>query len=192
MALFRFPKRDARHFSDETPWQRFFRIILVTLLFCGVLWGFWMNNERQMDRIRQKDIPALDSTGTLSSGQQDQLREYIARFRDTYGLGILITVRNEPFPQNFLLPQEKAGILFFGLCPDARQVALEVPPLAEKALGAEFIRYLREEHFIPYFARNDWPAGLASALSMLAERLDRALAPEQPDAPTLPRTTGNK
>ncbi|MDL2317439.1 TPM domain-containing protein [Desulfovibrio sp. OttesenSCG-928-A18] len=158
--------------------QRFFRILIIGLLFCAVIWGFWMNNERQMERLRKESIPALDSTGLLREEEQQRLAQYVERFRKNYGLAIVISIRDQPFPSPFLLPDERAGSFFFGLCPPDQQVLFEVPPLAEHLLGQPFISYLRHEHFRPYFARGNWPEGLASALSMLAERMDKAVAPD--------------
>ncbi len=42
----RLPKRDPDRMRGENAWQRFARILIIALLFCGVLWGIWLKGER--------------------------------------------------------------------------------------------------------------------------------------------------
>lgn len=175
MKLFRLPKRDRRYMDDETPLLRFFRYIIIALLFCGVIWGFWINNERRMEMLKKPQPARIDNTGALSDGQQRELAHFQSRFRDAYGLSMVILVRDERFAQPFLQSGERAGTVFLGLVPRARQVVFELPPLAEAALGEELARYLRQEHFMPYFADGNWPEGLAKGLNMITRRFDDVL-----------------
>ena len=54
MKLFRFPKRNRRYANEESALQRFFRFILLVLLFGGVALGFWLNNQRRMEMMQNK------------------------------------------------------------------------------------------------------------------------------------------
>jgi len=56
MKIFRLPRPNPKLLDEETPLQKFVRVLVVLLLFGGVLFAFWFNNERRMERldIRQK------------------------------------------------------------------------------------------------------------------------------------------
>lgn len=174
---------------DETPRMRFLRYILIALLFCAVIWGFWMNNERRVNLLKKNAGPVIDATGVLGTEQLNELARFQERFAAVYGLNLIILIRNEPFPEPFLAPRERGATVFLGLAPKQGQVLFELPPLAEAALGEETTRRLRHTHFMPYFTDNSWPEGLAEALNLLAQRFDAALLPGEralPSAPSAP------
>jgi hypothetical protein len=175
MRFFRFPKRTGQYKESESPMQRFFRYILISLLFCAVIWGFWINNERRMEMLRKPAAAALDSTGTLSGEQERSLAAFQERFGKVYGINLVIVIRPEPFPEPYLTGSERAGTIFLGLCPPNRQVVLEMPPLAEASLGGTLAGYLREEHFEPFFIAGNWPEGLVQALNIMTRQLDSVL-----------------
>ena len=172
MALFRRPPRRGRVRYEENALQRFFRIVLIGLLFTGVLWGFWMNSERQMNRVMQNAAPRIDATGTLSPAQLELLQTYGLRFFAEYGIRIQVEVRNSALSE---AQAKKTGSMYLGLNPQSGQALFYAPPLAAAALGEEFIRRLNQEHFSAYFAAGNWPQGLAEALSMISTRLDATL-----------------
>lgn len=176
MRLLKRLRQKSRHHQEEGPWQRFFRIVIITLLFCAVVLGFWMNSERQMNKLRKPSINRIDSTDTLTEEQLQALAEYMEHFQQAYGISMRIAIRDELFiERNSEIPEEK-NVFFLGLYPSGRQVILHLPPLVAAALGEASIIYLRYSHFLPYFAEGKWPQGLASALSIIVRRLDVALA----------------
>ena len=170
--LFRRTPQKGNNRHEETALQRFFRIILVGILFAGVIYGFWLNNERQMDRAMQRIAPQADTTGTLSSEQENLLRTYALRFFAEYGVKIQISIQNSPLSDE---EARQSKSVFLGINPKERAALFYAPPWVASALGEAFIHRLNEEFFIPYFADGNWPEGLAEALSMLSVRLDAAL-----------------
>lgn len=58
MRFLRLPKRNAKHLDEETPLLRLVRYCIIILLFCGVIWGLWMNNQRRTDML-QKNAPVV-------------------------------------------------------------------------------------------------------------------------------------
>lgn len=175
MKLFRLPKRDLSRFEEDTPFLKIARYLLIALLFCGVALGFWLNAQRQT-AMRAKHLPQkIDRTGSLSNDQQKLLSDYTQKFIATYGISIIIRIQDESFPPSVLPDREKANTFFFGLSPHNKQVHLEMPPLVAATLGDRFTFYLLHDHFPPYFAQENWPEGLASALSLIAEKLDKTL-----------------
>lgn len=167
----RLPPRD-RYRHEETAVQRFFRMALVGVLFAVVGLGFWLNNERQMERALERIAPQLDATGTLTPEQEELLRTYALRFFAEYGVKIQIVIESAPLSD---AKAREDGNVFLGLNPEGRMVLFYAPPLVASALGEPFIRHLEGEHFVPYFAKDNWPEGLAEALSMLSGRLDATL-----------------
>jgi hypothetical protein len=185
MALFRRPPPRGRVRYEESALQRFFRIVLIGVLFAGVIWGFWMNSERQMDRIMQRTSPQIDATGTLTPEQMELLHTYGLRFFAEYGIKIQVEIQDNTLSD---AQARNSGHVYLGLNPKSAQVLFYAPPLAATALGEDFIRQLNQEHFAAYFAAGNWPEGLAKALSMLSERLDARLkqntSPQAVENPT--------
>lgn len=176
MRLFRIPRRDRKLLAEERPMARFFRYMLVTFLFCMVFYGFWLNNERNVARVKNITAPAVvDATGTLTEKEEALLSEYIHRFREAYGIEIIISIDEPPFHRNKNIETKRGSALLLGIAPKSRGVVLEAPPLVASALGEPLVLYLRHAHFMPYFASGSWPKGLAEALNVLARRLDSVL-----------------
>ena len=175
MRLFRLPKRDPGRFEQDPPWLRILRYVLIVLLFGAVGFGFWLNAQRRAAMLTRPAPPIVDRTGSLSDEQQKQLAAYTEKFLATYGMAIVIRIQDENFPADVLPADEKTKTLFLGLALRNGRVRLDVPPLAAAALEKAFTDYLRRDHFPPYFAQNNWQEGLAAALNLLTERLDRAL-----------------
>ena len=148
---------------------------LVGILFAGVAWGFWLNNERQMERAFERIAPRIDATGTLTPEQEELLRAYALRFFAEYGVKIQIVIQNAPLSD---AKAREEGNVFLGLNPEGRHVLFHAPPLVASALGEPFIRRLEREHFAPYFAKGNWPEGLAEALNTISGRLDATLRRE--------------
>ena len=186
MRLFRLPKRDPGRFEQDPPWLRILRYVLLVLLFGAVGFGFWLNAQRQAAMLTKPAPAAIDKTGSLSDEQRKQLAAYAEKFLATYGVAIVIRIQDENFPEEVLPASEKAKTLFLGLALRNRQVRLDLPPLAAAALEQPFADYLRRAHFPPYFARNNWKEGLAAALNLLTERLDRTLSGRQGAASGFP------
>lgn len=179
MRLFRLPKREPGRFEQDPLWLRIARYILILLLFSAVGFGFWLNAQRQAAMLTKPLPQVIDKTGSLSDEQQKQLTAYTEKFLATYGVAIVIRIQNDNFPEDILPADEKTKTLFLGLAIRSGQVRLDVPPLAAAALEKPFTDYLRRNHFPPYFARNNWQEGLATALNLLTERLDRTLSGQE-------------
>lgn len=180
MSVFRLPKRDPRRLEKETPTQRLFRYLLIALLFCAVIWAFWLNSQRQMERLHKRSAPPIDATGMLTDEQQQGLAAHAESFREVYGLNLRLVIRSEPFVSPYLLGREQTDTVLIALSPPNSQALVELPPLVAAALGRDFVAHLGREHFPPYFANGTWPEGLAAALNLLTERLDAAIAAPGP------------
>ena len=187
MALFRRPPPRGRFRHEETALQRFLRAILIGALCAGVIWGFWLNSERQMERVLERIAPQADLTGTLTPEQEELLHTYALRFFAEYGVRIQIVIQDGRLSED---KARQAGTVYLGINPNKRQVLFYAPPLVASALGEPFIRRLNQEHFVPYFSREAWPEGLAEALSMLSARLDATLRHGQ-SPESIPRMPGS-
>ena len=185
MKLFRFPKRDPKRFEEDTPVLKVVRLIILVLLFGAVVLGVWLSGQRQAAMRMKSDLQRIDETGFLTEEQKKLLASYSEKFLNTYGLAIVIRIQDEAFPETVLPADKKVKTLFFGLSPRNNQVHLEIPPLAAASLGDQFISYLRDSHFPPYFSQKNWPEGLASALSLLTEKLDQSLSGPEASKPNV-------
>lgn len=141
----------------------FLRAMLLIAVFVTVSVAFWYQTESSYKEIRSRGT-VYDQTETLTAAQKSALRDYAAALRETHGLKLRVQVRNTPV----VLPDElDTKTVFIGLNPYTRQVLVEFPPLLRKALGAEYMYRLQNEFFTPYFEKNQWQHGLASALQKL-------------------------
>jgi len=70
MKFFRLPRPNRQLLDEETPLQKFLRLLVVLLLFGGVVFAFWLNNGRRMERLdmRQKTQPAHSSQDSGKPG----------------------------------------------------------------------------------------------------------------------------
>ena len=141
----------------------FLRAMLLIAVFAVVAVAFWYQTENSFKEIRSRGT-VYDQTETLTSAQKSALRDYAAALRETHGLKLRVQVRNTPV----VLPASlDSKTIFIGLNPYTQQVLVEFPPLLKKALGAQYMYMMQNEYFTPYFQKNQWQAGLASALQQL-------------------------
>jgi len=66
MKIFHLPQPNRKLQDEETLLQRLFRVLVVLLLFGGVVFGFWLNNERRMERMEMPKKPQ-----SVHSSQRD-------------------------------------------------------------------------------------------------------------------------
>jgi len=74
MKIFRLPQRNRKLLDEETPLQRFFRLLLILLLFGAVVCGLWLNNERHLER-RMELLKRPASVQSSSVGVEPLHRE---------------------------------------------------------------------------------------------------------------------
>ncbi|MCA1946308.1 MAG: TPM domain-containing protein [Desulfovibrio sp.] len=147
--------------GDSTG-ERLTRLLLLVTVFviCALL--FQWNTQRHLDRLKAKET-IHDATGTLTADQKDALLQFSRLFKEEFGMEVRVVVTTQPLEP----PAPAPSIIYLGLNPDTRQVVLQVPPLAARALGEETLTALRETHFPPYFDDGTWPKGLILALSTI-------------------------
>lgn len=52
MKFFRLPQRNRKYLDEETPMQRFIRVLVVLAIFAAVAYfGFWRGSERRMEML---------------------------------------------------------------------------------------------------------------------------------------------
>ena len=147
----------------NTSGEFFLRAILLVAVFAVVAVAFWYQTENSFKEIRSRGT-VYDQTETLTSAQKTALRDYAAALRDKHGLKLRVQVRNTPV----VLPASlDSKTIFIGINPYSKQVLVEFPPLLKKALGSDYMYAMQNTHFAPYFKKNQWQAGLASALQQL-------------------------
>ena len=62
MKIFHLPRSNRKLHDEETPLQRLFRVLVILLLFGGVVFGFWLNNERRMERMEMLKSQSVHSS----------------------------------------------------------------------------------------------------------------------------------
>ncbi len=162
-----FPRfRHLRPQVDQgTPGQRFFRIVSLTLVLLAVIWGFWTNTSRRMERIGVSGS-LDDAAGSLTAEEKERLETIAARFRSAYDLRL--TVR--------ILPDMRGADIWDGrsllivLVPKEAKLLITAPPLARRALGEEFLAELADS-FNGAFPDGPWIRDLFAALAALEKKL---------------------
>ena len=148
-------------------WEHMLRLAGLLLLLGLVVVGFWKNSERNIERINAR-FGLSDETKTLSEVEQEQVQAFISALRKSYGIEARVQVR-----QGAVSPPEQDGkTLFLGLSLDEKTAVIMLPPLVERALGADFARSLATEHFPFHFEPGkSWQKGLLLALDLIQARL---------------------
>jgi len=140
-----------------------------------VVVGFWKNSERNIERINAR-FGLSDETRTLSEVEQGQVQAFITALRKSYGIEARVQGRRgqvEP-------PEQDGKTLFLGLSLDGRTAVVILPPLVERALGADFAHSLADEHFPFHFGPGkSWQKGLLLALDLIQARLAALNTPPQ-------------
>lgn len=149
---------------------------IVALLGLAVV-GFWKSSERNIERINAR-FGLSDETKALSKAEQEQVQAFITALRKSYGIEARVQVRTRELD----LPEQDGKTLFVGLSLDGKFAVVVLPPLVQRALGADFAERLMSEHFPFYFAPGkSWQRGLILALDLIQARLADLSAPAQDD-----------
>ena len=158
--------------SSSIP-EHLLRLAAIIVLLGLVVVGFWKNSERNIERINAR-FGLSDETRTLSKVEQEQVQAFITALRKSYGIEARVLVR-----QGAVTPPEQDGkTLFLGLSLDEKSAVVMLPPLMERALGADFARSLTGEHFPFHFGPGkSWQKGLILALDLIQARLAALAAP---------------
>ena len=161
--------------SSSIP-EHLLRLAAIIVLLGLVVVGFWKNSERNIERINAR-FGLSDETKTLSTVEQEQVQAFITAMRKTYGIEARVQVR-----QGALEPPEQDGkTLYLGLSLDGQFAVVVLPPLVERALGADFARSLADEHFPFHFGPGkSWRKGLILALDLIQGRLAALSGPQEP------------
>ncbi|PKN07891.1 MAG: hypothetical protein CVU73_10840 [Deltaproteobacteria bacterium HGW-Deltaproteobacteria-8] len=156
--------------------EHLLRLAALLVVLGLVVVGFWKNSERNIERINAR-FGLSDETKTLSQAEQEQIQGFITALRKTYGIEARVQVR-----QGALDPPEQDGkTLFVGLSLDKKSAVVLLPPLMERALGADFAQSLTREHFPFHFGPGkSWRRGLLLALELIQSRLAELSVPAAP------------
>lgn len=146
--------------------ETFLRYMLLILVFVGAGYLFVKHFDNTMEEIQARQS-IYDQTGRLTSEQQRVFREFGRLMRDEFGVEVRVQAESGPVE----MPVLNSRTLFFGIDTADKTVIIEFPPLVAAALEPEFIQYLRQDHFKPYFEQDNWPKGLAEAMRMIWDKL---------------------
>ncbi|GAB7082192.1 TPM domain-containing protein [Megalodesulfovibrio paquesii] len=148
--------------------ERIARMLGLAAVFAACVLLFQWNTQRHIDRLKTNET-IYDATGMLTADQKDALLQFSKMFKEEFGLEVRLAVTNDA--NAIKPPAPDPGVIFLGINPATREVVLQVPPLAARALGEETLASLRQDHFPPYFDDGSWPKGLILALSTLWDTL---------------------
>ncbi|WP_457572082.1 hypothetical protein [Desulfovulcanus sp.] len=152
--------------KNEHIIMQIFRGLGLVAVFVAVGILFWKHYERSITTIQARQS-IWDQTKTLTEKQKKSIYNFSAQLKKRYGLTLQLKITKE----RVFIPKLDSKTIFIGLCPKYKEVIVRFPPLVEKVLGIKFLRYLQEEHFVPYFENDNWPQGLGEALNLIAQKL---------------------
>lgn len=162
------------------PLEALLRMAGLMLVMGLVVFGFWKNSERNMERLNAR-FGLSDETGSLSPDEREHVQAFIAALRKNYGIEARVQItRERPKP-----PEPDGKTLYVGLCPAEKSAVAQLPPLMARALGPDFARMLVDDHFPFHYAPGkSWQKGLLLALDLMESRLAAlGAAPETPAVP---------
>ncbi|MDK2956343.1 MAG: hypothetical protein PWQ57_1839 [Desulfovibrionales bacterium] len=161
----------------RSPAEHMIRMLLLLLVFLGVVWAFWKNNERVITRLESKQT-VWDETGQMSERDQAYAASFAEALRDRYGVTLKLQIRNGPVEA----PKLDAKTLFIGVSPQNGQAVVVFPPLLRSGLGESFVRYITGPHFEEYFRKGEWEEGLRNMFDLTwgqLLRLEKENAPQE-------------
>ncbi|HCO12237.1 MAG TPA: TPM domain-containing protein [Desulfonauticus sp.] len=153
--------------SHKNTFRPIVKGVLLAFIFGGAAFLFWKNYEYSLSKIKNKQS-LWDQTKTLSTEEKKVIYNFAHYLEKNYGLKLRLKITYE----HIYIPKLDKRTLFIGLAPSKKEVIVRFPPLLEKAVGLDFIRYLQEKHFQPYFENNNWPEGLISALVLIQKKVE--------------------
>lgn len=152
---------------DAPPWEGLLRALGIVFVFMGVIWLFWKHSQRTIEMLDSHQV-VVDHGGRLTAEQRQSVRDLSRALQASFGLDLRLVVASDSLSQ----PIVDTKTIHIGIDPDGEVVQIVLPPLVERALGQGFARYLREEHFDPYWMSGNWERGLGEALSLIWSELN--------------------
>lgn len=149
-----------------SPLERFLRALALMAVLAGVLWAFEARFSRLAeDMAREQTV--YDETGQLTADERGLLRALAGELHARFGLDVAVRVQRGAVT----VPALDEKTVFIGLCVDAKTATVILPPLAVRALGAEFPRTIENDILGQALASGRWPEGLVAALVFLEQQL---------------------
>ncbi len=152
----------------KSPTERMIRMFLLLLVFLGVIWAFWQNNERVMDKLQARQS-IWDETGHLGDRDRSYVSSFAASLRERFGLRLKLHVRHGSVE----VPDLDSKTMFIAISPSQNEAVVVFPPLLRSGLGESFVEYVKTTHFERYFQQDQWPEGLRSLLDLVWGQLVR-------------------
>ncbi|MBG0776664.1 MAG: TPM domain-containing protein [Desulfovibrionaceae bacterium] len=146
--------------------ERFLRFMLLVLVFAVSGYGFYWNNTRVIETMSARSS-VYDPAKLLGGDERDALLDFVKLFKDEFGMTLRIVVSEEAVA----LPELDSKTVFVGVAPATGQILVELPPLAVKALGPDFVTRLQSETFPPYYEKGEWKQGLVVVLKTVWQGL---------------------
>ena len=148
-------KKSNRNVYPRSP----LRILLMGLILCAVIWGFWQNTEKQLKEINSR-YSVLDEPPVLTLEERRGLQEMINEFKSRYGTDVKMEIINTTLQK----PETERPVIYLGINQETDEVLLTFPPLLRKALGVGFAQKLRAEQVKPRLAKKEYADALADSL----------------------------
>jgi len=154
------------------PLEALLRLLGIVLVMGLAVLGFWKNSERNLARInaRTAALSGLnDETNGLTEPDRAHVLAFVESMRKKYGVEARVRIaRRTPEP-----PPPDGKTLFVGLGLEDRGAVVRLPPLMDRALGADFAKDLERDHFpFQFTPGHSWQKGLLVALDLIESRLD--------------------
>ena len=122
-----------------------------------------------MDRILSSEN-IQDQTNTLSRRQLDTIQKFSKSLKSTYGQEFELQIKRKSFEQ---LPQTDSKTFFLGVCPEKKQVVVQLPVLMQQSLPRGFSEYMEKKHFPRYWNATAWDQGVMDCLHLVWKQLNK-------------------
>lgn len=166
-----FPKKRSRASSQGSG--SLIRSLLLVLVFGACAWGFWVNSQRQIERLNARGT-VWDETGGTSEEDRAAMRSIAGMFQKRYGLSVRVAIRKEG-PLDAVPPDDKT--ILIAVAPGSGEADILVPPLVRRGLPPTFFDDLKKEILAPSLTRGTYEDGIIRALHRLWTALGEEKAP---------------
>ena len=135
------------------------RVLLMLLIFCAVIWGFWQNTENQLKEISSRGN-VWDEPAVLTPEERRGLQEMINEFKSRYGTDVRMDIIGTPLQK----PKTERPLIYLGIQQETGEVLVSLPPLLRKALGDDFAQKLISEQITPRLPQKEYADAMANSL----------------------------
>ena len=151
--------------KGESSYRPAWRSLLLVLVFCGVIWAFWQNSQKQLDLLNSR-LNVWDDPPVLSADEKAALQDMIGQFKSRFGIDVRMEILEVPLHK----PISDTPLIYLAINPKTGDSLVEYPPWLR--LDPGFGEQVKETCIAPRLPEREYAYALADALRAFWDELN--------------------